>query len=58
MPRIRHARIYPRLGLLHARPGGGPVLKGESSWRTVNGAYFNTKKYGFIYFEFRRRSKW
>lgn len=30
--------LYRGFVLLHAEPGGGPVQRGESSWRTVCGA--------------------
>jgi len=29
--------LWRRVNLMHAAPGGGPVLRGESSWRTVCG---------------------
>lgn len=42
-----------RVGFLHALPGGVPVLKGESSWRTVNGFYFKLKMRS-VYVQWRR----
>lgn len=52
--RFGHARIYPLAGFLHAEKDGGPVRRGEASWRTVSGVYLNTRRAGFIFFEFRR----
>lgn len=43
-----------RIGFMHAHKGGVPVLKTESSWRTVNGVYLNTK-WGWVCVLFRRR---
>jgi hypothetical protein len=36
---FRHKRLalWRRFEWIHARRGGGPVLRGESSWRTVCG---------------------
>lgn len=45
-----------RVGLMHAHKGGVPVLIDESSWRTINGVYVNTK-WGWAYVLFRRRMK-
>jgi hypothetical protein len=48
-----HLLTYPRqmlilrrgIGLSHAGPGGALVLKGETSWRTVNGVWINTTRF-------------
>lgn len=45
-----------RAGFMHAHRGGVPVLKTESSWRTINGVYFNTR-WGYGAFLFRRVMK-
>lgn len=38
-------------GFMHAHKDGSPVQLGQSSWRTVNGVYFNTPfGYGMIVF--------
>jgi hypothetical protein len=43
------------VGFYYAERGGGPVLKDESSWRKINGVFFNVRPLQ-IYFaiEFRR----
>jgi hypothetical protein len=46
--KFRKARIYRRFGFLHALKDGGPVLKDESSWRTVNGFFVNTSRTGML----------
>jgi hypothetical protein len=35
--RRRRIALGRRFDWMHARTGGGPVLRGESSWRTVCG---------------------
>jgi hypothetical protein len=50
--KFRKARIYQRAGLLHATRTGAPVLKGESSWRTVNGFFVNTSRTGMLCVQF------
>lgn len=45
-----------RAGFMHAHKGGAPVLKTESSWRTINGLFVNTR-WGYAYVLFRRRMK-
>lgn len=50
--KFRKARIYQRFGVLHADKTGGPVLKGESSWRTVSGFFVNTEKTGMLCVQF------
>lgn len=42
-----------RFGFMHAHPGGSPVLREDSSWRTINGFYGNMFG-GFFTLEFRR----
>jgi hypothetical protein len=48
LEKFKRARIYRRAGVLHATPTGAPVLKGESSLRTVNGFFVNTEKTGML----------
>lgn len=45
----RRAHVY-RLGItvLHSYKGGAPVLKGDASWRTVDGLLVNTSWVHFI----------
>lgn len=43
-----------RAGFMHAHDGGVPVLRGESSWRTINGFYVNVRGWGFVAVTFRR----
>lgn len=43
------------IGLSHGRRGGGPVLRTEASWRTVNGLWINTPR-GACWLLFRRWS--
>ena len=45
-------RIYPPAFLSHSHPDGGAVLRGETSWRTVNGFCINTR-YGHVWVTFR-----
>lgn len=44
-----------RYGLhwLHARPGGGPCLRDQTSWRTISGIIVNTA-WGSAFLHFRR----
>lgn len=42
-----------RVGFMHAHKGGAPVLRTESSWRTINGVYLNTR-WGWLRVLFRR----
>jgi hypothetical protein len=49
----RRTRLYARVSLSHAHKGGGPVLKEEASWRTVNGFAFYTRKH-HVWVLFRR----
>lgn len=42
-----------RVGFMHAHKDGAPVLRSESSWRTINGVYVNTK-WGWLRVLFRR----
>lgn len=49
----RRIQMYPRVSLSHATSNGGPVLKGEASWRTVNGVAFYTRK-NHVWVLFRR----
>lgn len=46
-----------RFGLMHAHKGGAPVLRGEASWRTVNGFYGNVFG-GYFTLVFRRHLPW
>jgi hypothetical protein len=50
----RRLRIYRGITLLHSEKNGGPVLKGESSWKTINGLLINSP-WGHVQFIFRRR---
>ena len=38
----RRLKLYRGFTITHATADGGPVLKGESSWRTVDGFLINT----------------
>jgi hypothetical protein len=51
--KFKRAHIYHKIGFLYSNKNGGPVLKGESSWRNVNGLYLNTKRTGMICIEVR-----
>lgn len=44
---IRRAGMFltPPFCLLHTRKGGGPVLRGEGTWRTVSGIQFHVGSY-------------
>lgn len=42
-----------KFGFTHSLPGGVPVLRGQSSWRTINGVFGNVFG-GFFILEFRR----
>jgi len=43
------------VGWYYAEKGGAPVLKGESSWRKINGFFFNIRKFHlFVGVTFRR----
>lgn len=59
----REGRLVPRflgdhrVGFMHAHKDGSPVLKTESSWRTINGIYGNILG-GYFTFQFRRCLKW
>ncbi len=44
---------YPRAAVIHARANGGPVLKTESSWRTVSGFLFRLRR-RVVFVQFRR----
>lgn len=46
--------IYRPFGFLHATKGKHCVLKGQTSWRTVNGIFINTSRTGMVCFQFRR----
>ena len=46
--KLSNKKIYRRAGILYANRDGGPVLKGESSWRNANGFFFNTKRTGMV----------
>jgi hypothetical protein len=50
--KFRRARICQRGAVLHAMKDGSPVLKDESSWRTVNGFFLNTEKTGMLCVQF------
>jgi hypothetical protein len=52
--RYKRVRSFRGMGILHANKNGGPVLKGHTSWRTVNGFYINTGKTGMVCIQFRR----
>ncbi len=44
IPRGRPCRTLPLgIGFTHATRDGGPVLRGQSSWRTVTGIWINTR---------------
>jgi hypothetical protein len=53
----KRVRLWRRVSALHAMPDGGPVLRSESSWRTINGVAFVFRK-STLLVEFRRRSVW
>lgn len=44
----RGASIYGRFTVLHAARGGGPVRRGESSWRTVCGVMLQGSEHRWI----------
>jgi hypothetical protein len=48
------SRLYGPLTLLHASKTGGPVLREQGSWRTVNGVMVSTPR-GTWCWTFRRR---
>lgn len=50
--RKRHLPIYPTLSIVHAHKDGGPVLRDESSWRTISGIMVNTR-WGYAIIQFR-----
>lgn len=52
--RDTRSRLYGPLTLLHAAKGGGPVLREQGSWRTVNGVMVSTER-GTWCWTFRRR---
>lgn len=54
--RFNHNRIKRMAGFTHAQKKGGGVLRGDASWRTVNGIFLNTRRHGFVHWEFRRVS--
>jgi hypothetical protein len=51
--RYRSHGLYRGLTLTHAEKGGGPVLKDEASWRTINGLMVTFRGYNYM-FLFRR----
>lgn len=51
--KLKKARFYKRLGLLHGDKNGAPVLIDESSWRTISGFFVNTRRTGMLCIEFR-----
>jgi hypothetical protein len=51
-PTKKHS-IYGRFTVFQAERGGGPVLKGESSWTKVNGFMLRGPRRTYI-FQFRR----
>lgn len=53
----KRVRMWRRVTVLHANPSGGPVLREEGSWRTVNGVAFVLRR-STLLVEFRRRSVW
>lgn len=55
--RRRSNRIYAPIVLMHASEDGGCVLRGQSSWRTVNGVMVRIgERSGWIIF--RRPFRW
>lgn len=56
--RMRHVPFYRPVGVFHAAKGGGLVLRDQSSWRTINGVFLNTRRTGLFSFEFRRVAPW
>jgi hypothetical protein len=54
----RPRSIYGPFTVFHAQQGGAPVLRGESSWRTVNGLMVQHPRLGRFVFIFRRHGKW
>jgi len=50
-------RIWRRVNLLHGDKDGAPVLKGESSWRTVVG-FAIVFRSSTLLVQFRRHVRW
>lgn len=46
-------KLYGPFVLVHSAPNGGPVLRDESSWRTVSGCQLRIGRYTF-WLQFRR----
>jgi len=55
--RFRRTWVYGRAGVLHGLWDGSPVLRGQSSWRTVSGFFINTDRTGMVCVEFRHYRK-
>lgn len=51
--RNRRQYLYHGLTVMHATPSGGPVLKGQSSWRTICGLMVSGKTWHALV-QFRR----
>ena len=48
----RKSLTWPLFTITHSTPDGGPVLRDQSSWRTVSGLCVNTR-WGHVLFQFR-----
>lgn len=51
--KYKRARIYGHAGWLHGDKHGAPVLRDQSSWRTVSGFFINTDRTGMVCVEWR-----
>ena len=49
----RYIMLGLGIGVTYAEKNGHLVLKGEASWRKINGIWINTSK-GCMWFQFRR----
>jgi hypothetical protein len=42
--RRRRLSLYGPVTVMHAARGGGPVLRGEASWRTASGVLLSNRR--------------
>lgn len=49
--------LWHRVNVLHAQKDGSPVLRSESSWRTVSGVAFAFRR-STLLVQFRGRKEW
>jgi hypothetical protein len=54
LDRYKKSGIYGPIGFLHASKGHTCVLRGEASFRTINGVFINTDRTGMVCIQFRR----